>query len=141
MKKKTLFMGTTKIDPHKTEGEIRAALVASGARQIATDYGSGGTISALRFIIPVQGQELAFALPVRSAALVHHLRGDKAQAERTAWRQLLRWVEAQFAMIDCGMVKAEEVYAPYMLQGNGQTLYECLATTQFKAIEAPKGTR
>lgn len=131
-----VFMGTTKIDPSKTAMEITHVLVASGARQIASDYGPTGKIQALRFVIDIQGQQRAFSLPVRTEHLTKLLRGDKGQAERTAWRQLLRWVEAQFAMIDAGMVKAEEVYAPYMLTAGGQTLFECLAATGFKQLTA-----
>lgn len=134
--KKSLFMGTTKIDPQKTAGEIMAVLVASGARQIASDYDAGGKIRGLRFVIEAQGQTLAFALPIRVDTLLKHLRNDRAQAERVAWRQLLRWVQAQLAMIEVGMVRAEEVYVPYMLQAGGKTLYEVMWESKFKAIEA-----
>ena len=136
--KKTLYMGTTRISPEKTAMEIQLVLVASGARQIASDYDQQGKISALRFVIEVQGHQLAFALPVRSEALVRRLRGDKAQAERTAWRQLLRWTEAQMALIDVGMVRAEEVYAPYLLQASGKTLFETLMGSRFKLLPSPK---
>jgi hypothetical protein len=139
--KKPIFMGTTKIAAEKTAMEIQAVLVASGARQIASDYASGGKITGLRFIIEVTGRQVAFSLPVRTEALRKHLRGDIAQAERVAWRQLLRWAQAQLAMIDVGMVKAEEVYAPYMLQQNGQTLYELMAGQQFRALPAPEVQR
>jgi hypothetical protein len=107
--KKSLYMGTTKIDPQKTAGEIIAVLVASGARQIATDYTPQGRIQGLRFIIPTAGNGVAFSLPVRVDPLLKYLRNDRQQAERVAWRQLLRWTQAQLAMIEVGMVKAEEV--------------------------------
>jgi len=135
MKSKPIFMGTTKIDPQKTVGEIMTALVASGARQIASEYDAAGKVTGLRFSIAAQGVDLAFALPVRSEALQKRLRGDKAQAERVAWRQLLRWVQAQLAMIEVGMVRAEEVYTPYMLQSGGRTLFEAMWESRFKQIE------
>jgi|SRR5579863_58222 len=137
MKPKPIFMGSTKIDPQKTASEIMAVLVASGARQISSDYDSTGRISGLRFVIETQGQSLAFALPVRAEALMKRLRNDRAQAERVAWRQLLRWVQAQLAMIEVGMVRAEEVYIPYMLESSGKTLYETMWASRFKAIAAP----
>lgn len=140
MAKKQIYMGTTKIDPRKTAHEIMNVLADSGARQIATDYGENRTVKALRFIIEVQGQQLAFALPVRVEPLVKHLR-DRDQAERTAWRQLLRWVQAQLALIDVGMVKAEEVYAPYQMLPSGETVFEALSTSRFKALPAPAVSR
>ena len=86
--KKSLYMGTTKIEPQKTAAEIMTVLVASGARQIATDYGPAGKIKGLRFVISVSGREAIFALPVRTEPLMKHLRNDREQAERVAWRQL-----------------------------------------------------
>ena len=137
MAHKPIFMGTTKIDAAKTAGEIMRVLVASGARQIASEYNAAGEIKGLRFSINASGCDLAFALPIRVDALLKHFRNDKAQANRVAWRQLLRWVQAQLAMIEVGMVRAEEVYVPYMLQpGTGQTLFEVMSASKFKQITA-----
>lgn len=141
MAHKSIYMGTTKIEAEKTAGEITQILVRSGARQIAMDYDERGFIKGLRFILPIQGQEAAFSLPVRTQSLLRFCRNDAAQARRVAWRQLLRWVEAQLAMIDVGMVKPEEVYAPYLLQASGMTLFEALCTTKFKALPAPEVKR
>ena len=134
-----LYMGTTKIAAENTAMEIQMVLVRSGARQIASDYDAQGKIRGLRFCIPVNGQDYAFALPVRTESLTKLCRGDRAQAERVAWRQLLRWTEAQMAMIDVGMVKAGEVYAPYLLRESGVTLWEELVTRQLKSLPAPSG--
>ena len=133
----SVFMGTTKISAEKTAGEIIQVLVRSGARQIATEYSAAGKISGLRFMITADGAQLGFSLPVRTELLVRKLRNDKDQAERVAWRQLLRWTEAQLAMIEVGMVKPDEVYAPYMLHRDGRTLYQVLTATKFKALCAP----
>ena len=57
------------------------------------------------------------------------------QAKRIAWRQILRWVEAQLALVETGMVKIQEVFIPYMLMDKGKTLYEKLEETQFKMLE------
>ena len=136
---KKLYMGTTKIDPQKTVGEIMQVLVASGARQIATEYDGRGEVTGLRFSINAAGQDLAFALPVRPDPLLKYLRGDKQQAARVAWRQLLRWCQAQLAMIEVGMVSAHEVYIPYMLAaGTEQTLFQVMTESRFKAIAPPE---
>ena len=61
------------------------------------------------------------------------------KAERVAWRQLLRWVQAQNAMIECGMVRPMEVFTAYWIPpGQTQTLIEGLLANQFKQIEAPQ---
>lgn len=117
----TIYMGTTKIAPERTAGEIQMLLARSGAQQIACEY-KAGRITAMRFVLSANGQQFAFCLPVRIEPLVPKLKGDKLQAERTAWRQVLRWVEAQLALIDVGMVQAAEVYAPYMMTPDGSTL-------------------
>ena len=109
---KTLFMETTQITAEKTAGEIMATLVSSGARQIALDY-DAGRISGLSFVLPVNGLHLLFKLPSRVEPVFKVLnerrpaetwqRGnqkdwaerDRQQAERVAWRQLLRWLWLQ----------------------------------------------
>lgn len=39
---------------------------------------------------------------------------DPAQAKRTAWRQILRWIDAQLALIEVGQASAFEVFMPYL---------------------------
>jgi hypothetical protein len=51
---------------------------------------------------------------------------DREQAERVAWRQLYRWIEAQLAIIETGMVEADEVFLPYVQTAPGETLYDRL---------------
>jgi len=131
-----IFMGTTSISPEKTVAEITVVLVKSGARQIATDYGPNGKLQGLRFVIEANGCSLGFSLPVRTEALLRRI-GNRDQAERVAWRQLLRWTQAQLAMIDVGMVRADEVYAPYMLTPDGRTLYNLLTESKYRALPAP----
>jgi hypothetical protein len=62
----------------------------------------------------------------------------REQAERVAWRQLLRWAQAQLAMIETGMAAAEEVFLPYLQEPSGRTVYEVFAESRFKALPAPE---
>ena len=134
---KPIYMGTTKIAPEKTAQEVTLVLVRSGARQIASEYDARGKITGLRFSVNASGIDLAFALPVRTDALIKAFRGDKERAERVAWRQLLRWVQAQLALIEVGMVRAEEIYTPYILDpGTNRTLFEMLSVSKFKQLES-----
>ncbi len=147
---KTLFMETTKIAPEKTATEITARLVQAKARQIVLDYDANGKATGLRFVIEVDGCQVPFGLPVRvdpvfkimngrrKTARISHTVADREQAERVAWRQLLRWVEAQLAMIETGMVRTEEVFLPYAIQRDGRTLFQVFQEHQFKALPAPE---
>lgn len=135
--KKPLYMETTEIPAERTAGEITAALVNAGASQISTEY-AAGKITGLRWVMHVGGQDALFSMPARVEPIYKILRKragtryfgaadeqrvrDKAQ--RVAWRQLLRWVLAQLAMIDCGMIEAAEVFLPFVQTASGQTLFE-----------------
>lgn len=56
---------------------------------------------------------------------------DQIQAVRVAWRIVKDWVVAQMALVDTGMVKTEEVFLPYLVTGNGQTLFQKLSNDKF----------
>ncbi len=141
--RQTIFMGTTKIDPQKTIGEITGLLVRAKARSVSTDYDAGRVV-AVSFTLDVAGmpEPVFFRLPCRSERLLKLLRNDRIQTERTAWRQVLRWVEAQCAMIDIGMVQAHEVFMPYaaMDGGRGHTMFQVWESQQ-KLLTAPETTK
>ncbi len=152
--KQQIFMGTTEIAPEKTAAEITSLLVAAKARQISLDYDESGTLCGLRFLLVIEQTPMPFKLPVRTEPVFKLINGrrdvwgaygqssmrekDRAQAERVAWRQLLRWIQAQLAMIETGMVKTEEIFLPYLQEKNGRTVYEVFAETRFKALPAPE---
>jgi hypothetical protein len=148
-------METTEISADRTAGEITSVLVAAGARQITLDYGDGGKVTGIKFILLVGGLPYPFKMPVRTEAVQKIFRDrrrqtmrwrasefeakDREQAERVAWRQLLRWVQAQMAMVDAGMAQTREVFAPYLLDESGtHTLFEFLEATRFKALPPGK---
>lgn len=152
MKRPTLYMETTSIDAQRTAGEVISEMVSAGANQIATTYDQGRVIG-LRWVMKVNGIDQLFEMPARVEPVFKVLNGrrkfdwdrkqkapdDRAQAERVAWRQLLRWVQAQNAMITTGMVKPEEVYVAYWIPpGAERTLFQHLSDTQFKALPAPE---
>lgn len=141
--KKTIFMGTTTVEAVKTVGEISAALVRAGARDVSTQF-EQGKIVAMRFsVVVAHGPLVWFKLPCRTEKLLSKLRGDRAQAERVAWRQVLRWVEAQLAMAESGLVYVHEVFMPYMERidpesGNAVTMFEAWQASTVKALGAGK---
>lgn len=150
MSKSKLFMETTEVSAEKTAGEIISLLVQAGATAIINEY-ANGKITALTFAMKVGDGELPFRLPVRTEKIFKMINGrrnypwdytvkDREQAERVAWRQLLRWTQAQLAMIQTGMAKAEEVFMPYWRVTQDQTFFEKFeASGRFKALPAPNG--
>jgi hypothetical protein len=152
--KNTLFMETTKISADRSAAEITAALIKGGAKSISTDY-EGRRIVGLEWVMKLGTGEVRFKMPARIDP-VHKLllteakrssrwRDDERQkielrekAERVAWRQLLRWVQAQMAMIDCGMSEMTEVFFPYVQASNGETIYALAKASQFKQLSAGK---
>jgi hypothetical protein len=153
-KRSSLYLETTEVPPERTAGEIIGLLVRGGAREVAMSYDGGQKVVGLRFTIQVGTQQLLFALPARTDPVYEYLhrqvkdrpqwfnREDqvsklRAKAERIAWRQLLRWIQAQLAMIETGMVKTHEVFLPYLEQ-NGKTLFEAFVDRGLRALPAPR---
>jgi hypothetical protein len=145
-------METTKINPQRTAQEIVSALVAGGAQQVNQEF-KDGRIVGLHWTLLVNGSIVPFSMPARVdqlyAVLLEEARRStrwwdgstqtqqlREKAERVAWRQLLRWVQAQLAMIDTGMVQAAEVFMPYIQRGD-RTLWQELAEGHFKMLAAP----
>ena len=145
MAKKPLYMESTEIAMDRTAAEITSCLVQAGATSVSTKY-EGGKITGLTWAMRVSGQEVHFAMPARVEPvylLLKSRRRDtwlsdaqklkiREQAERVAWRQLLRWVQAQLAMIETGMVQSAEVFMPYMQQSDGRTMFEYFESTQLR---------
>jgi hypothetical protein len=153
MPAKKLYMETTEIPSRRTAAEITAALVEAGATQVASDY-AAGEIVGLRWTMSYMGRRRAFAMPVRidpiyevfksrlPAQGLHMSPGDRerlmAKATRVAWRQLLRWVQAQLAMVATGMLNPVEIFFAYLQDANSQTLYALFEGNQLKALAAPE---
>ncbi len=146
--KKPIFMESTEIPMDRTAAEITSCLVQAGATSVNTKY-EGGKIVGLNWSMRIAGNEIHFAMPARVEPVYKLLcmrrsqYGDKyfdnalkiklrAQAERVAWRQLLRWCQAQLAMIETGMVQSAEVFMPYMTHPDGTTFFEYFESKQLR---------
>jgi hypothetical protein len=149
MAKKTLYMETTEVPASKTAAEVSAELIKAGATQIATSYADGKVVG-LRWTMKVNGIDALFEMPARVDPVYEIFRKRtrnpnwlsdrekdslRAKAERVAWRQLLRWVQAQCALIDTEMVQPMEVFTAYWIPpGQEQTLFDSIISKQFKAL-------
>ncbi|HBE44828.1 MAG TPA: hypothetical protein DDW17_05075 [Deltaproteobacteria bacterium] len=141
--KKMIYMASTKISEGKTIGEITTLLAKYGASGIVTQYENGKAIG-LAFSIKYLDSELFFKLPVRYQPVLAAMRKDKHtpkrlcnedQARRVAWRQILRWIEAQLALISVGMVDIKGIFMPYLMLSKDETLYERLEKTKFPMLQ------
>lgn len=158
--KKPIYMENTEIPIEKTAAEVTSCLVQAGAKTIHTRYESG-KISGLDWTMQLGANEIRFSMPARvdpvyqllcsrrsgwSATYRDQYFGNdlrakmRAQAERVAWRQLLRWVQAQLAMVEVGMVKPAEVFMPYMQHPDGTTFFDYFESKQL-ALPEPERAR
>jgi hypothetical protein len=144
----TLFMETTQVEDAKTVAEIQALLARQGASSVSVEY-SNGNVDSVCFRLKVGDASIPFRLPCRYKAVENLLKksGKKVRrndsierwARRVAWRQILRWVEAQLALIETGMVKPQEVFLSYAIVNSGkgeQTMFEMISERNFLAIES-----
>lgn len=124
---------TTKIDAFKTISEIQQLLAKAGASAVMTDYDQNGYIVALSFKISLNDNDIAFRLPTDWRPVLQVLENDhkvprslktQEQALRVAWRITKNWVEAQVAFIETMMVTTAQVFLPYAVTADGQSLYE-----------------
>ena len=129
---------TTSIDPHKTIADLQQMLARAGAAAILTEFDDTGNIVALSFKMKLGEQDISFRLPTDWRPVLETMKQQKArrvtgyrdirltedQARRIAWRITKDWVEAQLAIIETRMVTTAQVFLPYAVTKNGQSLYE-----------------
>ncbi len=131
---------TTTISVEKTINEIQKILSTHKAKAILTEYDDFGQVSVLSFKIETIHGEIGIKLPARQDNVLKILqiqkkkntkiKATKDQAERTAWRNIKDWIDAQMALVDTEMVEIDEVFLPYILNKNGSTLYESFVNNQ-----------
>jgi len=143
---------TTEVSVDKTVSEIEAVLRAKGARSITEVYGHDGRIIAVEFIFDTGWGPRPFLLPANPDAVLGLMierrnvgksaywrgyidprkppRSLVEQAERTAWRTIKDWVEAQMALMATRQVTFEQVFLPYALVEENRTLFDVYAERQ-----------
>jgi hypothetical protein len=132
---------TTKIDADKTAGEISKMLSLAGAKAVLTEYDEEDNyIKSISFKLVVNGKDIGIKLPCDWKPVLEILENDKKvprhmvnreQAVKVAWRIVKNWIEAQLAIIETKMVKTEEVFLPYIITKNGQTMFEKISDNKF----------
>lgn len=129
---------TTKIDPMRTATEVQALLFRHGARRVSIDQDTAGKPTGLFFVLEAAWGQGEYQLPVNAAGVHRALvkaydsgnwpsntrRPDERQAERVAWRICLDWIEAQLAVVEAGLVTADQALFPYLIADGERTTYE-----------------
>lgn len=131
---------TSTIEPEQTISEIQKMLSRHGVMAMMTEY-DGPQVSAVSFKMNVEGQPMGFKLPcnwrgvrevfreegISQGKIKHRDKSLDNQAVRTAWRIIKDWIEAQLALVEVNMVTIPQVFLPYAIMRNGQTLSEHIA--------------
>ena len=143
----TVHMETTTIPVKRTVTEIHDYIANYGAKTVVIDYDDDGMPTSLKFFLLFEGKPIPYQLPARISPVFHYLNKkrplknrekykarDYDQASKVAWRQVYRWVQAQFALIGLGMVESHEVFLPYMTSNDGGTLYKSFKAKAFKGL-------
>lgn len=123
---------TTTVPANRSIEEIQTALVKHGATGVLYEYEQGtGRIVALKFVLPVEGNKVGFSLPVNWRLFQAVLKKDQVKrwneedyCYRVAWRNIRDWVLAQLALYETQIVELPQVFLPFAVGRNGQTLYE-----------------
>ena len=128
---------STEVEAGRTVGEITSLLVAKRCTAINTDY-EDRKVVALTFVVRVGDNMIPFRMTPNVEGVARKLPNpsDKARAERVAWRILLRWVEAQMAMIDSMQAEIGQVFLPYAVRNDGNTMWQAFQMSNTKQLAA-----
>ena len=127
---------------------IEIKLAQNGAREILKLYNKSGQVTGICFNIPLNGRDMFYKLPAKIAecekVLIANLsprarpetkKKISQQAERTAWKILSDWVEAQMAMIELSQVEILQVFLAYVYDHQKQqTFFEQIKEKKYKAL-------
>ena len=136
---------TTNKTVGETAGDIMRILAEHGARRVMFEYSEGGDMKAVCFSIVTNYGEQGIRLPAnvdRVQAVLKKQANDPKnrsraridasaeQSARVAWRVVKDWLDSQLALLETEMVEMDQLFLPYFVNKNGQTLYEIYATGQ-----------
>jgi len=140
---------TTSIDEHKTVSEIQCLLARKGALNIQIQYANCRP-EAIAFSIKVGELIFPFRLPCNFDGVLKAMANQykdswtrsqklknvvfQEQGRRVAWRIVKDWIDAQLAFVEAGNAQMTEVFLPYVVNANGQTMFQTFMENQQKAL-------
>ena len=128
----SLLNYSTKIEPAQTIGEIQQMLLPYNVSGVLTEF-DGRQVKAMSFRINLNGQDVGFRMPCNWRGVLEILKNDpkcprqlrtEEQAIKVAWRIIQTWIKGQLAMVEVNMVTLPQVFLPYAIMKDGQTLSE-----------------
>lgn len=156
----TIAFETTTVSAEKTAIEIEDMLRKHGCEKIAKSFESG-RIKEIYFQVSTLDATMPFKLPVNVEPVYQILYEKRKQgsrfpyyqneiaqlqqkihdqAERTAWRIIHGWLRSQLALLQTQMVTVTEIFLPYMLVAENETLYQRLMDGGLTALmPSPNG--
>ena len=150
----SLFMSSTQISPEATIGEIQKILSKHGVTAMMTEY-EGPQVSSVSFTLLLEGKKMSFRMPCNWRAVEQIFKTDDRsrvnvrlkknetiadQAIRTAWRIILRWVEAQMALVEVNMTSVPQIFLPYTIMRDGRTLADTVSQEPTFLLDNIKST-
>lgn len=138
---------TTSIEPGKSAAECIAVLARHGATAVAMTY-DNGLPGGLSFQVETAFGKRAYALPAnvegthavlqkaQRAGKIPRNKATLEQAQRTCWRVVKVWLEAQLALIEAGLVDLPQVMLPFMITDEGRTVYQRFLENERLALTA-----
>ena len=145
---------TSQVPVDRTIGYIEKRLVEHGATNILKEYRKDGMLDSLAFHAQLEdGKIIPFKLPANIEEAFNYLLDLRVydptpaqreklwkQAQRTAWKLILDWIDIQMSMIELGQAKFAQVFLPYVYDFNRKlTMYELVEKDNFKMLGAPSG--
>ncbi len=154
---------TSEVPTHLTVYRIEQVLIKCGAAGITKEYAStAGEIAAVTFQIetPTSGM-VSIRLPVdveraQEALWLDYVGSEKLspdgqsvhwnsrkkktraefkdQAQRTAWKIVQDWVEVQMSMIQLKQAQTLQVFLPYVITANGDTMFQRITGANFAGL-------
>lgn len=119
---------TTKVSVENTFASICRILSKAGASAVVSEYSEQGILNAIGFRLNTHAGIIYYKLPANiNGVLIKLPQGkyrNKEQAARVAWRIIKDWIEAQIALIDAGAAEVSQVFLPYAVTANGETVFE-----------------
>lgn len=117
-------------------------LASKGADTVTLQF-EAGVPSAVSFSIEINNQLVNFLMDTKWRGVLSCLNNDpkveprfmsNEHAQRVAWRVTKDWLEAQFARIEAQQADLVEVFLPYAVRPDGQTMYQAIANNNYQLL-------
>jgi hypothetical protein len=116
----------TQVPVANSRAEVERVLIRYGCDAFVSGWSNEGAMVQFGY----KGRNVKISVPYPA-----NVAGKKfEQAQRQRWRVLLLLVKAQIEAVECGLVKFEEAFLPWIVLKDGSTVY------QYVQPQLPAGT-